>query len=330
MIAPPRSLFLQTTTECHLRCRMCHLWTTTEPPTTLTTTEKLALIDELAAWSPDAVVVLTGGETMRKREEFFALSTACRAHGLSSAANTSGTLIDDATVDRLLTDGPKYLVLSLDSRNEQLHDAMRGVRGTWQRVVTSIQGLVSRRRDAFPGSDVRVMVNCILIAENVDDVGEFIEFASILGVDGIMFQPLARTFGIKGERDRFFEQHVPRDVAAFDAAIDAIAEAHRRGRPIATTDNDLRYMRLYVRNPDFVGEQVCGSAERNVMVDVHGNVQLCFNMLSLFGGRTLGNVRDSGLRSPWESQFAAEARVVMAQCRKNCGMLNCHRRSESR
>lgn len=326
MIAPPRSLFIETTTECHLRCRMCHLWTTQEPADALRTEEKVALVEELASWSSGAVVVLTGGETMRKPDEFFALARACRAAGLSSAANTSGTLIGESNLDALLLEGPRYLVLSLDSHHPELHDYARGVPGTWTRVVASIRSLV-RRRATLPATDVRVMVNCILFDANLGDIDDFIEFVCELGIDGVMFQPLSRTFGLRARTDAFFERHFPRDLDAVDRALDSILEARRRGRPITTSENDLRHIGLYARNPDFIGEQVCGSAERNIMVDVHGNAQLCFQMHSLFGGRTLGNVRERGLRPLWESAFATEARTVMAQCRKNCGMLNCHRKT---
>jgi hypothetical protein len=40
----------------------------------------------------------------------------------------------------------------------------------------------------------------------------------------------------------------------------------------------------------------------------------------------LGNVRDMALHTAWESQTAAKARQIMDTCRKNCGMLHCHRR----
>ncbi len=323
---PPRFLFIETTTECNLRCRMCHLWMTREPSTTLRTNEKIRLVEELAAWSSGAVVVLTGGETMQKTDEFFALTSACRRHGLSSAANTNGTLIDEAMVDRLLSEGPRHLVLSLDSQRPELHDRMRGRSGTWERVVSAIRTLVKRRAAAFTNSDVRVMVNCILFDENLADLAGFIATVTDLGVDGIMFQVLDRTFGNRSKVDVSFETHFPRDRKALEAAFETIAASRARGAPIVTTDADLRFMRLYAERPDAVSDQVCGSAERNLMVDMHGNVQLCFNMHSLFGGRVLGNVRDGGLRCWWESEFASEARGIMSECRKSCGMLNCHRK----
>jgi MoaA/NifB/PqqE/SkfB family radical SAM enzyme len=85
-------------------------------------------------------------------------------------------------------------------------------------------------------------------------------------------------------------------------------------------------MKLYVENPDFIGEQVCGSHERNIMIDQYGDVQLCFSMRGLMNGNALGNVRQTTLSELWTSNLAAEARGIMSNCRQNCGMLNCHRK----
>jgi MoaA/NifB/PqqE/SkfB family radical SAM enzyme len=322
----PRFLFIETTTECNLRCRQCHMWLTREPETTLRTEEKTALVHQLADWSPAATVVLTGGETMNKREEFFALSRACRQRGLTAAANANETRIDEGVLNRLLTEGPRYLVISLDSHRRELHDWIRGVPGTHDQVVTALRGLIARKHVAYPHSDVRIVTNTIVFDQNVGELNEYVAFARELGVDGIMFQMLSRTFLLASKRDSFFEQHFPREAARVDAAIDGLLELKARGAPILTSENDLRWMKLYARNPDFIGEQVCGSAERNMMVDQHGDVQLCFSMRGLMGGRALGNVRSWGLRELWESTLAAEARQVMAGCRQNCGMLNCHRK----
>lgn len=326
VLPAPRFLFIETTTECNLRCRQCHMWLTQEPETTLRTSEKLDLIHQLAGWTPRATVVLTGGETLRKQEEFFALSRACRQHGLTLAANTNATHIGNTILDQLLTEGPHYLVISLDSHRRELHDWVRGIPGTYDQVTGALRSLVARKREAFPHSDVRIVTNTIVFQENVSELSEYVDFACALGLDGIMFQMLSRTFLLASKRDAFFEEHFPRESARVDAAIDRLLELKAAGAPILTTENDLQWMKLYARNPDFIGEQVCGSAERNMMVDQHGDVQLCFSMRGLMGGRALGNVRRSSLRELWESTLAAGARQIMAGCRQNCGMLNCHRK----
>ncbi len=324
--SPPTFLFIETTTECNLKCRQCHMWLTQEPAGSLTTSEKVGLVDELAAWSPGATVVLTGGETMMKADEFFALSTAGRRGELSIAANTNATLIEDDLVDTLLTDGPTYLVISLDSHRPEVHDWIRGRKGTHAKVIDAIRSLVKRRAEAFPTSDVKVMTNTILFDENVEDIADLVSYLVDLGVDGVMFQALSRTFLNRAKSDIFFDKHFPGNVGKFDEAIDELLALQRKGAPIVTSANDLGWMKLYVRNPDFIGEQVCGSGARNMMVDQMGDVQLCFSMRGLMGGQPLGNVRDSSLRELWDGSMAETARGIMSSCRKNCGMLNCHRK----
>ena len=42
-------------------------------------------------------------------------------------------------------------------------------------------------------------------------------------------------------------------------------------------------------------------------------------------GQALGNVKNISLKEVWSSNKAEKAREIMSSCRKNCGMLNCHR-----
>lgn len=325
--AGPHYLFLEMTSTCNLRCGHCHLWKTTEPAGALTTDEKLHVIDQFANWRQRGVVVLTGGETLLKRDQFFALTRACRARGLSSAANTNGTLVDEGDVDQLLTEGPKHLVVSLDSYRPEVFDRSRGVRGTFHKVVGLLRKLVEHR--ARRQSETRIMTSTVLFDRNLAEIGDLVTFCRELGVDAMLFQPLARTFGLRTRRDAFFERHFPRSPQAMDDAIDTLLALKRGGAPIETTETDFAWMKAYARNPDFVGEQVCGSGERNMMIDQMGRVQLCFSMHTLLDGRFIGNVREHALRDLWFSQFASEARAIMGECRRNCGMLNCHRKIEA-
>ncbi len=167
---PPRTLFVEVTTECNLRCRQCHMWRSQEPPTVLSTAEKTELLHQLADWSPGASVVLTGGEPLRKPAEFFSLTRTCQQRDLPAAANTHAALIEDATVDRLLTEGPRFLIVSLDSHRPELHDWIRGVPGTHDRAVSAIRRLLTRRRERFPGSDLRLLTNTIIFDGNVGEL----------------------------------------------------------------------------------------------------------------------------------------------------------------
>ncbi len=322
---PPQYLFVEVTSACNLRCQQCHLWRTTEPAGTLTTDEKLDAVRDFVSFAQRPTIVMTGGEPTSKMDEFFAIARLCRELGMSCAANTNGTLLTPGDANRLVEEGPKYLVASIDSARPELHDRIRGVPGTFERITSLVRALDRARRHR--AERVTILVSAIVCDLNLDELASFTDFALELGADRVLFQMLGRTFARRTARDVFFERHFPRDLARFDGVIDALVAARRAGKPIETTETDLAWMKLYVRNPDFIGEQVCGSHERNLMLDMHGHVQLCFSMRSLLGGRALGNVREQGLRELWEGEMARDARRVMSECRRNCGMLNCHRRA---
>ena len=324
----PRYLFIETTTQCNLMCRQCHMWMSSEPDDALSTAEKLGLVRQLNDWSKEPTVVLTGGETMAKLDQFFAITEACRELGFSSAANTNGTHISNGVVSRLLETGPTYLVVSLDSHDEEIHDWLRRRKGTFKSVVSALRALVREREAMLSQTDVKLFVNAILFDRNIHEVVDLVSFVTSLGVDGIMFQVLSRTFLNQGNGDTFFDGHFPGDVGLFDDTIDQLVALKSDGAPILTDDRDLQWMKLYVRNPDFISDTVCGSAERNMMVDQRGDAQLCFGMRELTGGLALGNVRQTTLRDLWASDVAENARRTMASCRRNCGMLNCHRREQ--
>ena len=323
-LGAPQYLFVEITSTCNLRCKHCHLWQTSEPQDTLRTDEKLEAVQEFVSFARRPTIVLTGGETTSKRDEFFARTRLCRELGVSCAANTNGTLLGADDAAQLVEEGPRYLVVSIDSPRAEVHDLVRGVPGTFERATALVRALACAREGRE--DRVRIMTNLVICDLNVDDLRRYVGFCRDLGADAVLFQMLARTFALRGRRDVFFEQHLPRNLEALDAAIDGLIAARAEGHPIETSTADFAWMKRYARDPDFIGEQVCGSHERNMMLDMHGDVQLCFSMRSLTGGRSLGNVRERSLRAMWGGELAGEARAIMNDCQKNCGMLNCHRR----
>ena len=91
-------------------------------------------------------------------------------------------------------------------------------------------------------------------------------------------------------------------------------------------ERDFNWMKSYIENPSETIEQVCNSHEENIMVDMYGDVEFCFNMKSLNNGKSIGNIRKHSLQSLWQSHYGHKIRHKMAQCRLACGMLNCHRK----
>lgn len=303
------------------------MWTLTDARDALTTQEKAAVIRAFSLLSPGGEVVFTGGETMKKKDEFFSLVRQCRDLGLRSAANTNGSYISPADYENVILNGPSFLVFSLDSHITALHDSNRGVPGSFQATKAAIAGVLQKRQDLPTRSATEIITNSVLMQANIATLFEFLEFLTNLGVDGATFQILSPTFHRKGQRDIFYERNFFKDKPL---AVEILQTLIRRldDFPIVrTTATDLKWMQRYILYPEELQEAVCGSHERNMMVDHRGDVQLCFNMRKIFHGEVIGNVRLSPLTDLWIGDTASAARNIMNGCRHTCGMLNCHRKA---
>lgn len=321
----PETLYVELTTECNLRCKQCHMWRTKKERHALTTEEKCNVVAQFADINSSGAVVFTGGETFMDVDELFTLSSLCRRLGLKTVTNSNGTYLDANTVLRTIANGPNVLVLSLDSHDEQTHDFIRGVPGTYRAVLAATERLVQARQ-ASPRSDTKVYLSGILCELTLEGASSLVEFARGTGADGIAFQMLAPTFMLARSRDRFFDRYWFHNTDHAKAVIRALAVRYSEDPFVMHTANDFHWMSVYVDYPQELPQPVCGSHERNVWVDMYGNTQLCAFMSRILDGDTLGNVRNTSLSDMLQSAFATKARGIMNTCTRTCGMLICHRR----
>ncbi len=324
-------LGMSTSNICNYRCKHCHIWQNEDRRDRLTGVQRAALIEQFAAMSPGGTVVLQGGEVTLDLPQLMELGSACRAAGLPCLIVTNGSRIQDrATAEALATSGISVVSVSLDSHRPELHDATRGVKGAFEQAVGAVKLLAETR--ARTGSP-RVIVACVVFDRNAGELAAYLEFCRELGADHVDFQILARTFANRHpERDVFFERHFWHTREAKERAIAEIRsfvlEHHDASGFLVKQPADLDWIASYIRDPDFrTTRPVCGSHERNLIVDTEGNVALCFNTAAILADPFVGNVRHASLRDLWAGAKAAEDRRIMDQCTLNCGALNCHRRA---
>jgi MoaA/NifB/PqqE/SkfB family radical SAM enzyme len=175
----------------------------------LTTKEKIKIIQDFKKNNPNGKVVLTGGETMLKYDEFFSLSKECLKLGLVCATNTNASLINDENIEKVLKNGPKYLVVSLDSCIEKCHDYSRGINGSFKHTIDILDKMVKMKK--LKDYKTEIITNSVIYDMNINNLSDYITFAESLGIDGCIFQMISRTFFRKGARDVFFEKHFFKD-----------------------------------------------------------------------------------------------------------------------
>jgi AdoMet-dependent heme synthase len=139
------------TYRCNLACEHCYLDAGGTPlvgtenfadRSELGTEECFRVIDEIAAFAPECLTILTGGEPLLRRDILEIVRRAAERE-LWVVVGTNGVRITENVASRLAEAGARGLSLSLDALDPDGHDRFRRVRGAWQNTVEGA-GILNR------------------------------------------------------------------------------------------------------------------------------------------------------------------------------------------
>jgi MoaA/NifB/PqqE/SkfB family radical SAM enzyme len=185
--ARPVGIKLELTYACNLRCGFCY---TDSPRRTLERATDLSddawrRIVEKAIGMGIVEAVVTGGEPLLRRELTLEVIERLTDEGIGVAFNTNGWFVDEGVVERLRGRPGLTVHVSLDGAAPHLHDAARGVPGSWRRAVEGIDRLLA--------SGVGVCVVHVVTPDNEAHFAEMLEQMWILGVPWIRPTPVVIT-----------------------------------------------------------------------------------------------------------------------------------------
>lgn len=158
------------TLRCDMRCPTC-LWRDNTRPEFSTEQAKALYSD--AARAGFVALALWGGEPLL-RKDIGELVRHSKGEGLMNLMVTSGYLLPGKIHE--VAPHMDQIILSLDHPDPLVHDKMRGIPGTHQRVLESIRAI---QKD-YPG--VVLTINCVVSKLNSGRIGDMIELAHGLEV----------------------------------------------------------------------------------------------------------------------------------------------------
>ncbi len=144
----PRTLFLQVTSGCNLRCKHCFFNDNPEKYNTNNDLTKVELFEQLKFFVEDANIlycILTGGEIFTC-PYIFEIIEYLKEHSITVKLVTNGTLISEDIAKKL----GKYLTrhdiiqVSLEAPEAEINDEIRG-KGVFNKVINSIKYLVKNK-----------------------------------------------------------------------------------------------------------------------------------------------------------------------------------------
>ena len=188
----PHVISWNLTKSCNLICSHCYLPTNSigvvpnqcASPHDLTslaegdahkelgTDDALRIIDEIAAINPNMILILTGGEPLLRRD-IYDLARHASEKGMMVLLGTNACLIDDAVAKKLKDSGFSGIGISLDSVNQDIHDSIRGQKGSWKAAVEGIK--------ACKRNGLEIQIQTTVFKKNYDEIPDVVAFANKMG-----------------------------------------------------------------------------------------------------------------------------------------------------
>jgi radical SAM protein with 4Fe4S-binding SPASM domain len=305
----PIALHFETTYACNCKCVFCNRWKVSPKKVEeeLSYDEIISLIDQSYALGV-RLITLSGGEPLIKKDILKAMRYA-RKKGMVTNITDNGTLINPENVNEILSSFD-IIDISLDSMEEEMHDEIRGVKGTFSKALRSIKLLKENSKGTT------IQVQSVLTAENHDDLLEINKEMSKIGVN-TFFQPvhdaLDNKFGVRQGKFKDFDVNSLRVVHS-----DMMKKYKYPGLLVR-----FLFKKYYEKSVDFIVDPNstkkcfnCFAGSFSLLVDPYGEVFPC-DPLRI----SMGNIRDKSLRGIWNDQKNKDIRKKIKNRECNCWLL---------
>ena len=286
------------TYRCNLACEHCYLdagpakvrLPTFSDRSELSTEQCYRVIDEIAAFAPECVTILTGGEPLLRRDIVEIIRYAASKE-LWVVVGTNGVKITENLAGILKAEGVRGLALSLDALDPERHDAFRKVRGAWENTV---EGAKILARVGLP-----FIVQTTVGAHNREELAEIAAFAH----DELGAKVWNVYFLVPSGRGAFVSDIAP---AEYDQVLGQLAEIQRAWaskmlvnakcaphfvRTLLSSDSPAPFPKSFEG-----GAGGCPAGTHYLGIRPNGDVTPC-PYLPLFAG----NLNATGLREIWDA-----------------------------
>ncbi|MBF0138197.1 MAG: radical SAM protein [Magnetococcus sp. DMHC-1] len=211
------------------------------------------------------------------------------------SVTTNGTLLDRENILALRQAGVDILTISLDSAKPEIHDAFRGIQGTFAKTMQTIRTAME--------VGLRVTVGAVVTPENLrsQDLRDLIDL--VTGMNVILFLALAAPVGEWQHNTHIF----------FSPADRLFLDELTARNPLVRTDFAANFIHYG-----------CGAVKEILYITPFGDVLPCPFLHTSLGNlfeESLATIRQRALQNPWFADYgqlclAAEDREYLAKHNK--------------
>jgi hypothetical protein len=291
----PRSIQIESTTRCNLKCTFCELSYWTEKPADL----EFENIQKMADHLPKVRRVdLTGiGESLMNRD-FFRILEFLKARGTYVTLNDNFTLMTEKAARRVVELGVDQIFLSLDGATKETYEKIR-VGANFDKVLQNARGLIRIKQEMRKWRP-EVKINTVVCMTNYQELPQIVELANEMGIGMVQFVNVM-TFE---STTALQTQRVMREVR------EKLEAARERGRQLDVVVKAELFEKLPVEQCDFPWK-------RN-FVTQNGYVHPCCHTTqtgdrAAQNSRSFGNLLESSFQQLWNKSEYSVLRQKLQQ-----------------
>lgn len=312
----PRICSIELFRKCCLRCRMCYMWKTKEETDIIDQNLLYELADQLQEVLVETKeVVFSGGEPLLY-ENITKIIEAYSQKGFKVGMASNGVLINQDMARQLVEAGLKNIQLSFDSCHKKTHDFLRGVDGTYEKVLKAAEYLSDYK------GRISVCAQTVISGANIDEIADTIKFIrddkrfdviSFMAVTTPFFAPIGDNWQSSEEFSFLWPEE------KINKVIDEIIEMKKDGYPIANPISQFELFRAYFNHPHERKEGImCRLGDYVLSINPKGEARLCCFM------QPIGNIKKQPLTNMLDSEMVDGYRKTMRDCDKVCNtIVNC-------
>src|SRR5687767_4296472 len=182
----PAGAVYEATMRCNLECEFCYVGDLLNIEGQWRQELTVDALRRAFPESPDFQINLTGGEIFMRKDILSVLDLFREKGYACGYLTTNGTIINEeranALADLAAAGFLKHISVSIDGPGE-LHDAARGLKGTFERTCAGLRRLQEAAR--LRHAPLRVSINTTVAHESLEALDQMVDVADELGVDAI-------------------------------------------------------------------------------------------------------------------------------------------------
>lgn len=314
----PFRLQVDLTDRCNFLCPTCSKWKVKpDKGKEMTALEWRDIFMKLKNKTLTHRIAFGGGEVTLRNDLCDIIRYAGEA-GLSTSMVTNGFLLNHDLLKGLEEAGLEGLVISLNGVKRETHDPTRGVKGSFDKIMSILPTL---NRYKFKAN-----LETIIMGVNIDEIVPLARLAKDQGLYGIHYQVLADVnahYALiedsmpEGAPDWYEESALwIKDPAKAARVLRQLIDMQNNGYSILNPQGHLKKMIRYYTAPESVKDFVCLGGVSTFYVDPYGEVRICY------GFDPIGNIRGSDPMALWRSGRAGAIRRQVKTCDRMCRLLN--------